>query len=119
MINCRECKTTLVKYLSQYFLRNVQMYMQDCQTPYVAGGFDEPITNTAWYIRAEGETILKQPNPAYTCNAAETDTRLWLHVKKSSSTTFLVFSPDTDVYHVGLPLQCDNKKVIVQISSMT
>ena len=114
MINCRECKRSLVKFLTQYLLHNVHMHMQDYQTLYVAGGFNEPITDTAWYIR-KGNKI-KQSDPAYTCNAEETDTRLWLHVKTSTCTTFLVISPDTDVYHIELPLQRQNKEVFVHIS---
>ena len=31
-------------------------------------------------------------------------TRVWLHVLRSQGTHKLVCSPDTDVYHIGLPL---------------
>ena len=92
------------------------MHMQDNQTLYVAGGFDEPITDTAWYIRVEGGNKIKQLDPAYICNAEETDTRLWLHVKNSAHTKFVVLSPDTDVYHIGPHLQRLNEQVIVQVS---
>ena len=60
------------------------------QTLYVAGAFDETITGTAWFVRAEGGKMIKQPDPIYACNAEETDTRLWLHVKKSLYTKVLV-----------------------------
>ena len=39
-----------------------------------------------------------------TCNAEESDTRIWLHVVNSIGMKKLVLSPDTDVYHIGLPL---------------
>ena len=39
-----------------------------------------------------------------TSDAEESDTRVWLHVVHSAGTRKLLFSPDTDVYHIGLPL---------------
>ena len=42
------------------------------------------------------------------------NTRVWLCVKHTNSTSIL---PDTDVYHIGIPLQSTyNKHVMVQIS---
>ena len=38
-----------------------------------------------------------------TCNAEESDTRIWLHVINSAGKKKLVLSPDTDMYHIGLP----------------
>ena len=43
------------------------------------------------------------------CNAEETDTRIWLHVKQTDFQNILVISPDTDVY---------NKNIIVQVNPM-
>ena len=44
---------------------------------------------------------------------------LWLHAKRTSSNKILVLSPDTDVYMIGLPLQCtQDKDIIVQISDI-
>jgi len=40
--------------------------------------------------------------PLLTCDAEESDTRVWLHVVHSAGTRKLLFSPDTDVYHIGL-----------------
>ena len=37
------------------------------------------------------------------CNAEESDTRIWLHVLRSAGERKLVISADTDVYHIGLP----------------
>ena len=49
-------------------------------------------------------------------NADEADLRVWLHCVKAAGVRKLVFSPDTDVYHIGLTIvgglqECD---VIVQ-----
>ena len=60
----------------------------------LAGCFEDPINTTAWCIIRDG---IPQPNPLLTCNAEETDTRLWLHCKQSTSDNILIFSPDTDI----------------------
>ena len=59
-----------------------------------------------------------QPDPSFSCNAEETDTRLWVHVRKTDCTKILVMSPDTDVFIIGLALQSTyQKEVIVQLSA--
>ena len=52
------------------------------------------------------------------CKQKETDTRLWVHVKQTEYTRILVISPDTDVYHIGLPLVSNtlNKEVVIKVS---
>ena len=42
--------------------------------------------------------------PSLVCDAEESDTRVWLHVLHSSGHKKLLYSPDTDVYHIGLTL---------------
>ena len=39
-----------------------------------------------------------------TSDAEESDNRVWLHVVRYAGTRKLLFSPGTDVYHIGLPL---------------
>jgi len=64
------------------------------------------------------------PNPfideKLTCNIEEGDMRVWMHCKYSVGTRKLIFSPDTDTYHVGMGLledarisECD---IYVQIN---
>lgn len=61
-----------------------------------------------------------QECPLLTCNAEEADTRVWLHVVHSVGTKKLLISPDTDVYHIGLPLcNYDECVVYVQVSVLT
>ena len=58
-----------------------------------------------------------QPVPTLSCGAEEADTRVWLHVLRSPGTHKLVCSPDTDVYHIGLPLMCNQLlDIFVRIS---
>ena len=44
----------------------------------------------------------------------ETDSRAWLYALDGSLINILIFSPDTDTYHIGMPLSGINsdKKVI-------
>lgn len=56
----------------------------------------------------------------YTSNAEETDTRMWLHAKKAPFRNILIISPDTDSYHIGMPLVfMPEKDIIVQLNKMS
>jgi hypothetical protein len=89
-------------------------HLSSNQRCYVAGAFDGAITDTAWFVQGNNTA---QPGPALICNTEETHTRIWLHVKQSRANKILIKSPDTDVYHNGLPLECiSRKQVIIQIS---
>lgn len=114
VINCRQCKRHLVKFLGQYVLDNIGTHLSPNQKCIVAGAFDGHIAATAWFVQGRQSP---QPDPSYACNAEETDTRIWLHLKQTTADKILVVSPDTDVYHIGLPLQSINRKeVIIQIN---
>ena len=78
---------------------------------YIVGAFENEIADTAWCVHGRSTA---QPDPRFSCNAEETDTRLWLHAYFQK---ILVISPDTDLYHIGVPLQCAiHKEVVVQVS---
>ena len=84
VINCRVCKRSLVYFLTQYFLSH---YLSTNGMLIVAGGFQGEIEDTAWYVT---ENNKPQPEPAYTCSAEESDTRIWLHVKASNAQKILM-----------------------------
>ena len=110
-INCRECERNLVKYLGKFILDNIATYLNTFQRVYVAGATDNHL---CWYVQGRNSP---QPEPRFSSNAEEADTRVWLHVKNSTSSKILVESCDTDVYHIGFPLECVHvKKVIIRIS---
>ena len=58
--------------------------------------------NKALFVTSS--TTQPQSDDSLYCNAEESDTRIWLHVMNSAGNKKLVLSPDTDVYHVGLPI---------------
>ncbi len=124
-INCRNCKRSLVIFITKHLLKFASQFMHDGQMLVLAGGFDGDIEDTAWTITKVKSTsssdssseVLVEPNPNLRCVAEETDTRLWLHVKKPNCSNILIMSTDTDIYNIGLPLLsvCD-KNIMVQLN---
>ncbi|XP_064384664.1 uncharacterized protein LOC135333611 [Halichondria panicea] len=102
ILSCRLCKRNLVTFLSTYFLKKVQRKLALQQKFVTAGGFSSNLQNKCLFVT--GSTPQPQVDDSLYCNAEESDTRIWLHVINSVGTRKLVLSPDTDVYHVGLPL---------------
>ena len=79
----------------------------------LAGCFSGVEENQAWEVTTRGA----QPVPTLSCGAEEADTRVWLHVLRSPGTRKQVCSPDTDVYHIGLPLMYNQPmEVFVRVS---
>lgn len=58
----------------------------------------------------------------FTSNHEESDIRVWFHCLKTSYTKILVYSPDTDTYHIGLKVlvgpDCILKKDAIEQLSM-
>ncbi len=70
------------------------------------------IGGNAYSTNRENEAMIR---PTFTSNADEADMRIWLHSLHSVGNRILVFSPDTDVYHIGLT-QLQGKHIIIQLS---
>ena len=115
ILNCRLCKCNLVCFVTQYFLHNIARHLRQDNIFLVAGGFQGAIQDTAWFV---SYGTRPQPNPVYTSNAEEADTRLWMHVKRTNTSKILILSPDTDIYHIGLPLEHGSEKnIVIQLST--
>ena len=57
----------------------------------------------------EGQAFSIEPSGVQECSqltthAEESDTKVWLHLVHDTGNRKLLFSPDTNVYHIGLPL---------------
>lgn len=100
LLSCRQCKRSLVLYLGECYKSNAGKILRDNQRLILAGCFQGDDEDLPLLITSNGT----QPVHALKCNAEETDTRLWLHVVRSAGSHKLVWSPDTDVFHVGLPI---------------
>ena len=117
VLNCRQCKRNLVCFLSNFFLESIRRKLQPNQRFVTAGGLNGTLRNQAMYVTL---TQAPQSDPQLTCNAEESDTRIWLHVINSIGLKKLVLSPDTDVYHIGLLIVAGSSfEVVVKLSPFT
>ena len=116
-LHCHTCKCSLVKFLTSFFLSNISNYMKANQIFYTTGGFDGDLANTAWYVT---EKDRPQPNPLFTSNAEEADTRVWVYIQQTQCKQVLLVSPDTDVYNIrlGMCTRMKDKHVVVQVSAI-
>ena len=113
---CRKCKRNLVIFLSQSLLQEAVRHLVPGQTFVTAGG-----TNTHAFTVSGGDTA-SQIAPQYCSNAEESDLRIWRHVTQGNfhRVKYIVYSPDTDVYHIGLKYICNtNSEVVVQITQLS
>ena len=117
MLGCRKCKRELVVYLGDCFLRIAPRFLHGSQKLVIGGGCNDPEQDQCLSIT---ENTVEHIEPQYKSTAEEADTRVWLHAKHSAGERKLIFSPDTDVYHIGL--ECANltsTEVIIQLSSIS
>ena len=84
-------------------------------TLYVSGGFKDDIQDTAWCVTNQ---TTPQPLPTYWSNSEETDTRIWLHVHHTCFKNIYIVSPDTDVFHIGLPMHHEGKNILLEINTV-
>ena len=66
------------------------------------GCFSAEAEMSAWVVC--GGDLIPQPEPKYGSNSPEGDMRLWRHALQSNEQQVFMYSPDTDVYNIGLSL---------------
>ena len=94
VLNCRNCKRSLVCFLSDYFLKKMKTSLQINQRFITAGGFNNDLQGKAMYVSMNTSPL---SDDTLLCNAEEADTRIWLHTLNSAGNKKLILSPDTDV----------------------
>ena len=99
ILDCRKCKRKLVVYMGESLLQVAPKYLHEDQKLFVAGCSEELDRDQVWYTTGRG---IEQLAPELKGAAEEGDTRVWLHVERTAGSKKLVYSPDTDVYHIGL-----------------
>ena len=109
-IKCRMCKRRLTTYLSGYFVRKIRPFLTESQKFVMSGATDN--FNSVLVTNDTGACMWS----TIESRVDESDTRLWLHLRYSAGTKKFILSPDTDVYHIGLPLVTPEESVIVQLS---
>ena len=117
VLSCRKCKRQLVCFLSEHFLQKIRPRLRHSQIFVTAGGLKgEPRDKAVQVTSGQPPNI----NNILSCNADESDTRIWLHALHSPGTRKLVLSPDTDVYHIGLPVIAHTHlDVLVRLSNFS
>ena len=100
MIACRTCKRSILQLVACGSLLLVQaLGLEQGQVFLTAGSFNGDMRDKAWSVTA-GQ--MPRPDPGYTSNHEEADTRVWLHACKFKRA--IIYSPDSDTFMVGLPL---------------
>ena len=86
------------------------------QKLFTAGTGEEEDHDTVWFTTSSG---IEYPAPGYKCAAEEGDTRVWLHADRAPCRKKLIYSADTDVYHIGLAnIDTTSDDIIVQLSNI-
>ena len=108
VLECQTCKQRLIQYVAQDMLTLAPQALFNEQE------FVCNVSEVAYRCTATGK---KLPCPRLWTNANEADQRVWLHCVHSCGTRKLIFSPDTDVYHVGLTVAplIPRSEIFVQI----
>lgn len=111
LLSCRVCKKNLTRFVAKEMLHLIPSSLRRNQT------FTTNIGETAYSV---GSNKVVYPEPVLRTNADEGDMRVWLHCINTPGQRKLIFSPDTDVYHIGLTLmsQVDPEGVVfIQLST--
>ena len=109
MVNCRQCKRQLIIYIGECILVHVIQLLRKNQKFCVAGSGEGVDRDEVWCVKDDGIEL------EFKSNAEEADTRVWLHASKFTGKKILIFSPDTDVYHIGLS-QSTHNDIIIQLN---
>ena len=113
-ISCRTCKRSIVEAIGLSYLRN--RLTQGQQVLMLAGCFSGEGEDVPVLISGDS---LPQPTDNYSSNA-EADICIWRHVQQVAATRILVYSPDSDVYNIGLGLFEEIRKdIIVQVNPIS
>ena len=93
ILECRVCKKALTTYIAEEMLHLITRYIIRNQ---------EFVCNIAQSAYVTTTDYTKVPRPTLWTNADEADLHVWLHCMHSEGHRKLMFSPDTDIYHIGL-----------------
>ena len=112
-LSVRQQKRLLVNFLSHSFLTLSAEKITDSKFLFVtAGGFDGELTDKSLVSQngSISQHLLTEGNHE------EADTRVWLHANASAVNIVVIYSPDTDIYFIGLPILKDiDKTIYVQL----
>ncbi len=97
-LQVRHNKAKFVNYLSEIFVQLAKEILEREPTLIIGGGFKE-VGIVKFVIKSRECDAYEFKN-----NHIEADTAVFLHVIKSTSDKVVIYSPDNDVYTIGLPI---------------
>ena len=103
-LQCPQCKRSVIEAIGLSLLQKGRFLLKGQQQLVLAGCFSGSGENSAWVLNA-GEVSAEQPEEYYS-NAEEADSRIWRHAVQCNANVILIYSPDTDVYNIGLSHMC-------------
>ena len=103
-LQCPQCKQSVIEAIGLSLLQKGRFLLKGHQQLVLAGCFSGSGENSAWVLNA-GEVSAEQPEEYYS-NAEEADSRIWRHAVQCNANVILIYSPDTDVYNIGLSHMC-------------
>ena len=101
-LQCRECKRLIVEAVGLALLQKGRYFLTGRQKLALAGCFSGLGEDNAWLLCVH-ELSAEQPE-RYRSTAEEADIRIWRHAMQCQANNILIYSPDTDVYNIGLGL---------------
>lgn len=106
LLACHKCNKSLTHYLATEF-HTLFLHMLSSNHVFTCN-----CERTAQSVTSNSEAL---PHPQLWSNADESDIQLWLH---SAGTKKFIFSPDNDVYHIGLSVlpKLEGGKIILHLT---
>ena len=110
LLECRTCKQSITAAISLAYLQIANVKLAAYHKLIIAGSLPD-----TWEISGCNPPQIRS---MYNTNAEEADMRIWRHAYQSKATKILIYSPDTDVYNIGMSLTSitSHQDCIVQIN---
>jgi hypothetical protein len=115
-LSCRKCKHSIIEALGMSYIVPLRYILSGHQILVIAGCFKGQWENDGIIISGD-DCNIPQFSDLYTTNIEESDLRIWRHVGQSKASKVLIYSPDTDVYNIGMGTYDEmNKDIIMQVN---
>ena len=101
ILKCRKCKRNLTESLANAMLQLAPSILTKNSRFITAGAFRGTLQDKAVMVYANHKVEIVE---ALESSVEEGDMRVWLHCKTSAGTKKIIYSPDTDTFHVGIGL---------------
>jgi hypothetical protein len=121
-LSSRENKKMLVEFLGVHFIKKAELLLNHQEVLVVSGGYTDSVHNAHGVLTTTGMDGQKQkvsgPLPNFFNNHKEGDCLVWLHALRCyrGMAPIVIYSIDTDIPHIGMPLldKCKDRKVFIQ-----